>query len=211
MPHRRRIQSRIDPAEQHRQIGRDDIGHALAVRRGELHPCRLPGLDLLWRRLHVGLHHIHAALVRNSARRVAVAGEEVTIGLMSADPSQKPDQRPHPYRRVVLLISVGLTLVYGASYFCPAFRVLYDKYVYFLPDWLRPFALAAVGFAFGNALAILVAPKSFLQHGTGRPWLLSGDSGELWIDRAWNRGKCLVLVLLFGGLTVELIRLAFID
>ena len=106
-------------------------------------------------------------------------------------------------------LSVGLALLYGASYFCPAFQVLYDKYVYFVPAWLRPLALVAVGFAFGSYLAMLIAPKSFLQ--TSGAWLFTGRSGELWFDRAWNRAKCFVLVLIFGVLTGELINKAFFD
>jgi len=33
----------------------------------------------------------------------------------------------------------------------------------------------------------------------------------VWFDRWWNRGKCLALVLLFGMLTGELIRLVIFD
>lgn len=127
---------------------------------------------------------------------------------MSTPANERPPE-PHGYRRVVLFVSIGFMLLYGASYFCPRFQVLYDKYAYFVPDWLRPLAIAAIGFAFGNALTILVAPKSFLESPTSSSWLVSGNSGELWFDRAWNRGKCFFLVLMFALLTGELIHLAF--
>jgi hypothetical protein len=127
---------------------------------------------------------------------------------MSAPANERPPEA-HGYRRVVLFASIGFALLYGTSYFCPHFQVLYDKYASFVPDWLRPLAIAAIGFAFGNALTILFAPKSFLQSPTSSSWLVSGNSSELWIDRAWNRGKCAFLVLVFALLTGELIHLAF--
>jgi hypothetical protein len=121
-----------------------------------------------------------------------------------------PEDKPHPYQKIMISLSTLFAVLYAASFFHRDFRILYNKYLD-VPSWLSPLALAICGFTFGMGLGGLVAPESFWKSRTGQKWLLVGDRGDLWWQRLLNRWKCCFIVVLFGTATEELIRLVYID
>jgi hypothetical protein len=119
-------------------------------------------------------------------------------------------EKTHSYHWIMVASSVFFAGLYAASFFHRHFRVLYDKYIDFVPAFLVPVVLGVMGYAFGLGLAGLVAPESFWKSPTAEMWVLIGNSNDGW-QRLLNRLKCLLLAALGGTLTVVLIRLVYID
>ena len=130
---------------------------------------------------------------------------------MSDETMSAQQEKKHPYCWVMVALSLIWAGLYAASFFHRHFRVLYDKYIDFVPTLLAPVVLGIMGFTFGLALAGLIAPESFWKSSTGHKWLLAGDGGDLWWQRLLNRSKCLFIVAIGGSLTAILIRLVYID
>jgi|SRR6266478_1832674 hypothetical protein len=120
-------------------------------------------------------------------------------------------EKTHPYHWVMVALSLISAGLYVASFFHRHFRVLYDKYIDFVPSFLIPVVLGIMGYTFGMGLAGLIAPESFWKSSTAQKWILVGSFSDHAWQRLLNRLKCLVLAALGGVVTVVLIRLVYID
>src|SRR5260370_42077398 len=81
-------------------------------------------------------------------------------------------EKRHPYHWVMIASSLLFAGVYVASFFHSHFRVLYDKYIDFVPSFLIPVVLGIMGYTFVMVLAGLIAPEFFWKRSTSHRWFL---------------------------------------